>query len=248
MVALVGSLQSELGCPGDWQPECAQTRLQPVAGSPGVFRGTFDVPAGPFEYKVALNGSWDENYGAGGAPGGSNIPLEAPGGPLTFTYDHATHVISDDAPVVLGRERAAHWLRRGLFAWDAPDAASYRLHVAPEGGLEVVDGTIPGDSYALTPSDAPVPGDFPHLAALDTFELSAAGAARRARAAHRPAHRRRLRRRRRARRRHRRADPRRARRPLRERGARAARADLARPHAQARGVGADGQGRPARPR
>ena len=176
VVALVGSLQSELGCPGDWQPECAQTRLQPVAGSPGVFRGTFDVPAGPFEYKVALNGTWDENYGAGGAPGGSNIPLEAPGGPITFTYDHATHVISDDAPVVLGRVRAAHWLRRGLFAWDAPDAASYRLHVAPEGGLEVVDGTIPGDSYAAdarparrcratsrtwppsTPSSCPRPG------------------------------------------------------------------------------------------
>src|SRR5919108_230378 len=109
VVALVGSLQSELGCPGDWQPECVQTRLPPVDGSPGMFRGTFDVPAGPFEYKVALNGSWDENYGAGGVPGGSNIPLSAPGGPLTFTYDHRTHVISDDAPGVLGSERAAHW-------------------------------------------------------------------------------------------------------------------------------------------
>ena len=121
VVALVGSLQSELGCPGDWQPECAQTRLQPVAGSPGVFRGTFDVPAGAFEYKVALNGSWDENYGAGGAPGGANIALNAPGGELTFTYDHATHVISDSTPVVLGRRKAAHWLRRGLLAWEAPD-------------------------------------------------------------------------------------------------------------------------------
>jgi pullulanase-type alpha-1,6-glucosidase len=173
VVALVGSLQSELGCPGDWQPECAATRLEPVAGT--VFRGTFDVPAGAFEYKVALNGSWDENYGAGGSPGGANIPLSAPGTPLTFTYDHATHVISDDAPVVLGSERAAHWLRRGLLAWDAPDAASYRLHAAPEGGLEAVDGSIPGDSYALTHVETPVPGDFPHLAALETFELSAAG-------------------------------------------------------------------------
>ena len=88
-VALVGSLQSELGCPGDWQPECPQTRLQPVAGSPGVFRATFDVPAGSYEYKVALNNSWDENYGAGGVPGGANIPITAPGGPVTFTYDHA---------------------------------------------------------------------------------------------------------------------------------------------------------------
>jgi pullulanase-type alpha-1,6-glucosidase len=175
VVALVGSLQSELGCPGDWQPECMQTRLAPVDGSPGVFRGTFDVPAGPFEYKVALNGSWDENYGAGGAPGGANIPLAAPGGSLTFTYDHATHVIRDSAPVVLGRERAAHWLRRGLLAWDAPEAASYRLYAAPEGGLEVQDGAIVGgDSFPLTPVDTPVPDDFPHLAALDTFELSAA--------------------------------------------------------------------------
>ena len=110
-VALVGSLQSELGCPGDWQPECPQTRLQPVAGSPGVFRATFDVPAGNYEYKVALNNSWDENYGAGGAPGGANIPITAPGGPVTFTYDHATHVITDDTPRPLAAERGAHWLR-----------------------------------------------------------------------------------------------------------------------------------------
>ncbi len=176
VVALVGSLQSELGCPGDWQPECVQTRLQPVAGSPGVFRGTFDVPAGAFEYKVALNNSWDENYGAGGAAGGANIALDAPGGELTFTYDHATHVIGDDAPVVLGRQKAAHWLRRGLLAWEAPEAATYRLHTAPEGGLELQDGAIVGgDSYPLTPVDTPVPDDFPHLAAFDTFELSEAG-------------------------------------------------------------------------
>ena len=92
-MALVGSLQSELGCPGDWQPECPQTRL---TRDGDVFKATFDVPAGNYEYKVALNNSWDENYGAGGAPSGANIPLTAPGGPVTFTYDPATHVISDD--------------------------------------------------------------------------------------------------------------------------------------------------------
>ena len=92
-VALVGSLQSELGCPGDWQPECAATRLQPVAGSPGLFRATFDVPAGSYEYKVALNDSWDENYGAGGAPGGANIAITAPGGAdhLHLRPRHARH-------------------------------------------------------------------------------------------------------------------------------------------------------------
>jgi pullulanase-type alpha-1,6-glucosidase len=174
-VTLVGSLQSELGCPGDWQPECVATGLAPVAGAPGVFRGTFDVPAGGFEYKVALNGSWDENYGAGGAPGGANIPLTAPGGQVTFTYDHATHRITDDLPRALGAERAAHWLRRGLLAWQPAPAASYRLYYAPDGGMTVQDGAVVGAAavYDLTPSTAGVPADFPHLAAYATFALPA---------------------------------------------------------------------------
>ena len=171
-VALVGSLQSELGCPGDWQPECPQTRLQPVDGSPGLFRATFDVPAGAYEYKVALNNSWDENYGAGGAPGGANIALSAPGGSVTFTYDHATHVISDDLPRPVGAERGAHWLRAGVIAWDLPDdrdGLSYRLHWAPDGGLTAEDGAIVGgSSFPLELDAAGLPArvreQYPHLA------------------------------------------------------------------------------------
>ena len=71
-VALVGSLQSELGCPGDWQPECAATEL--TLGTDGVWRGDFTVPAGSWEYKVALNDTWDVNYGAGAAAGGGTSP------------------------------------------------------------------------------------------------------------------------------------------------------------------------------
>ena len=173
-VALVGSLQSELGCPGDWQPECEQTRLQPVDGSPGVYRATFDVPAGAHEYKVALDGSWDENYGAGGAPGGANLPLSAPGGSVTFTYDHATHVISDSVPRPLAAERGAHWLRAGLIAWDG-EATTYRLHVAPEGGLSAEGGAIAGESFPLTRDPAGLPADvraqFPHLAGYGALRL-----------------------------------------------------------------------------
>jgi pullulanase-type alpha-1,6-glucosidase len=187
-VALVGTLQSELGCPGDWQPECPQTRLAPVAGSPGRFRARFDLPAGAYEYKVALNNSWDENYGAGGAPGGGNIALTAPGGPLTFTYDHATHVISDDLPRPVGSERGAHWLRRGVIAWDLPDERegfSYRLHWAPRGGLTAEDGAISGGSsfpLALDPAGLPAGAreQFPHLAAYEALRLPRA-ARRRAR-------------------------------------------------------------------
>ncbi len=81
-------------------------RPLPDAGSPGVFRATFDVPAGGYEYKVALNGLWDENYGAGGSPGGANIALHSVGDPITFTYDHATHVIADDTPKKPAASRA----------------------------------------------------------------------------------------------------------------------------------------------
>jgi pullulanase-type alpha-1,6-glucosidase len=178
-VALVGSLQAELGCPGDWQPECPQTRLQPVEGSPGVFQATFNVPEGSYEYKVALNNSWDENYGSGGASGGANIPITAPGGAVTFTYDHSTHVISDDTPKALGGERGAHWLRTGVIAWQPPAGAqTYRLHYAPEGGLRIENGAIAGGgSVALTRDAAGLPADvraeFPHLASYAALVLSA---------------------------------------------------------------------------
>ena len=171
-VTLAGSLQSELGCPNDWAPECAQTHLQPVGG--GVFRATFDLPAGDYAYKAALNGSWTENYGAGGAPGGGDIPLSAPGGPVTFTYDHATHVISDNVPKKPGAEQGAHWLRRGVIAWDVPEgAASYRLHVAPRGGLELVDGAIAGRSYPLEPGELrpALAAKYPHLASYTGLDV-----------------------------------------------------------------------------
>ena len=183
-VALVGSLQSELGCPGDWQPECAATRLQPVAGSRRPVPGRRSTcRPGNYEYKVALNNSWDENYGAGGAPGGANIPLTAPGGPVTFTYDHHTHVISDDVPRSLQAERGAHWLRTGVIAWRPPAGAqTFRLHSAPEGGLAVAGGAITGGSSVPLELDAAgLPADvraqFPHLASWSSLRLSSAAQA-----------------------------------------------------------------------
>ena len=90
---LVGSLQSELGCAGDWDPGCLATVLQPGAGTTYRLVGT--LPAGSYEFKVALNGSWSENYGAGGVQGGANLPLVLAGpAALVFTYDDDTHHIA----------------------------------------------------------------------------------------------------------------------------------------------------------
>jgi hypothetical protein len=47
-VTIAGSLQSELGCPGDWQPECAATNLTPDTDD-GVWQATFTVPTGDWE-------------------------------------------------------------------------------------------------------------------------------------------------------------------------------------------------------
>ena len=60
-VTLAGSLQSELGCASDWQPTCSTTFLQKNGD---LWVGAFTVPAGSWQYKVAIDGAWTENYGA----------------------------------------------------------------------------------------------------------------------------------------------------------------------------------------
>jgi glycosidase len=98
-VTLMGSLMSELGCTdgpdvdgsADWDPDCTATDMTRV-GDTTAFQLTGTLPAGDYEFKVRLNGSWDENYGVNGAPNGNNYPLHlAVSTPLVFSYDHATH-------------------------------------------------------------------------------------------------------------------------------------------------------------
>ncbi len=100
-VVVAGDLQSALGCPGDWQPDCADTALSLDEAS-GLYSATYDLPAGEYQYKVAVGGSWDESYGQGGVPGGENLTTTHAGGPITFWYDPATHYLTDTAtaPVI----------------------------------------------------------------------------------------------------------------------------------------------------
>jgi len=91
-VTVAGSLNQAMGCAEQWQPSCSQAMLTRDPAD-DVWRLTVDLPAGTYEYKAAINGSWDENYGEGGVRNGSNIVLEHPGGSVTFEYDNATHVL-----------------------------------------------------------------------------------------------------------------------------------------------------------
>ncbi|GAB3989308.1 hypothetical protein GCM10029978_114070 [Actinoallomurus acanthiterrae] len=94
-VTLAGSLQSEIGCGGDWDPACANSRLS-FDTTDGQWHGTFTLPAGDYEWKIAINDSWTENYGVGGAAGGENLKLAVPAGgaEYRFTWNQVTHVPS----------------------------------------------------------------------------------------------------------------------------------------------------------
>lgn len=95
IVVLPGSFQVPLGCASWWDPACDKTRLTYDAAE-NVYKGIFAIPAGSWEYKVALNHSWNENYGLGGVQGGSNIPLNlAYPATIEFTYDPVTHLVRE---------------------------------------------------------------------------------------------------------------------------------------------------------
>jgi hypothetical protein len=94
-VTVAGDLQSEIGCPGDWNPACAASHLA-FDDSDGQWHGTFRLPAGTYQWKVAINDAWTENYGEGGASGGGNLTLNVPAGGATyrFSWNQVSHVPS----------------------------------------------------------------------------------------------------------------------------------------------------------
>ena len=162
LMTVPGSYQSEVGCAGDWDPACLATVLLDMDGD-GIATFTATVPAGSYEAKVAHGLSWSENYGAGGTPGGANLPFTAPGGkPVTFSYEIATHLLSiavTDAPLAGLGTWQAQWVDAGTLAWPAslvPAGAdraslSWALHHAPDASLGVVDGAVSGgEQLALT--------------------------------------------------------------------------------------------------
>lgn len=96
LVNIPGTLQPQLGCPGEWQPDCPASALV-LDEQAGIFERAFELTAGSYEYKVAINGSWAENYGGFADPGGPNIPLTLTADrTVTFLYDPASKWVMDD--------------------------------------------------------------------------------------------------------------------------------------------------------
>ncbi|WP_284981264.1 glycosidase [Arthrobacter sp. efr-133-TYG-118] len=91
-VAIAGDFNTILGAPEDWAPQYDEVQMK-FNSRRKVWTLAATLPAGFYTYKIALNRSWDENYGAFGARDGANHELQHDGGKVTFTYDHATRDI-----------------------------------------------------------------------------------------------------------------------------------------------------------
>ncbi|WP_251038135.1 pullulanase [Paenibacillus albidus] len=104
-VVLAGDLQAAIsagaGNPADnWNPDAAATQMSDLGGGYYAFTGT--LPAGVYEYKVALNGTWDESYGYANytnpqgkeKDGNIQITLDAEK-QVTFYYNEFTRKIAD---------------------------------------------------------------------------------------------------------------------------------------------------------
>lgn len=97
-VNLAGSLEGEAtgGACGDWDPGCPASAFSSQGNGVYLFNAA-SILAGSYEYKVAINGSWTENYGANFQQDGPNIALNlASTRSVRFYYDHKTHYIADN--------------------------------------------------------------------------------------------------------------------------------------------------------
>ena len=174
-VTLPGTFQKSLGCSDNWQAQCLAPLLEPTGDGTYTY-STTALPEGDYEFKVAIGGSDNENYGQDGTVGGANYQFATKANKLvTFTYNSQTHkvdIASADAPVAGNGEQRAYWVTSNILAWptsllpegvtraqvlDGSAKLSYELVTAPEGGAGLSDGAVTGaTTTALT-----VAGDLP---------------------------------------------------------------------------------------
>ncbi|HST46749.1 pullulanase-type alpha-1,6-glucosidase [Jatrophihabitans sp.] len=184
IVTAAGSFQSELGCPADWSPDCLASWLQDPDGDGTYTFTTTAIPPGNYEVKATVGLSWDVNYGAGGVPGGANIPFEvsAAGESITFSFDSASHlltVLAGAAASVDLTTPTAYWLSRHYIGWALGAAAadrSYRLYYSRTGGLGVDEAGVTGGNYlplSYDPNGLPAAlrAKFPAQAALGALGI-----------------------------------------------------------------------------
>jgi pullulanase-type alpha-1,6-glucosidase len=150
-VSVPGTFGAQVGCQGDWQPECSQVQLT-RRSTDDVWSTTLTLKAGTYQYKTALDKTWAVSYGQGGASSGANISLTVPadGTRVTFYYDNTTHWTTTnlDGPVITaaGNFQAA----LGCPADWSPDCLRSWLEDPTGSGVYTFTTTsIPAGSYQV---------------------------------------------------------------------------------------------------
>ena len=92
-VALAGDFNTILGAPENWAPQYDEAQME-FDFLDQLWKKSAELPAGYYTFKIALNRSWTENYGAFGAFDGPNHELHHAGGTVTIRYNHATRDIT----------------------------------------------------------------------------------------------------------------------------------------------------------
>ncbi|GLX79457.1 alpha-1,6-glucosidase [Thalassotalea insulae] len=181
IATLAGNFQAQLGCPGDWQPECLRSWLQDADGDGLYSFTTTALTAGNYQVKVAHNESWQENYGANGAQNGANIDftVSIDNAPVTFTYQPDSHQLTIgssgfDANL---KQAKAYWLSEDTLAYDVPQNTTVTLHYSESAALTVTPDGLVGGEHITLQANGVIEGDiaekFRHLAGLPAFKISA---------------------------------------------------------------------------
>ncbi|HBY98165.1 MAG TPA: alpha-amylase, partial [Chloroflexi bacterium] len=147
-VTVAGSFESEVGCPGDWQPACATTHLN-YDTNDDVWQGSWAIPAGSYEYKAALNDRWDENYGLHAAQNGANSPLSfASPTSVKFYYDHKSHWVTDNQSSVIATVPGSFQSELGCSGdWDPGCLRSWLEDPDGDGIYRFATTALPVGSY-----------------------------------------------------------------------------------------------------
>jgi hypothetical protein len=92
-VAVAGDFNIILGAPENWAPQYDEAQME-FDFLDQLWKKSAELPAGFYTFKIALNRSWEENYGAYGAFDGPNHELHHAGGTVTIRYNHSTRDIT----------------------------------------------------------------------------------------------------------------------------------------------------------
>lgn len=93
-VVLSGDFDPLFGEAGHWSTDLRELQFvwEPTENA---WKQTLQLPAGTYQFKILVNGTWDENYGRFGVADGANHELHLLSDTsVTFTFDYATKDIT----------------------------------------------------------------------------------------------------------------------------------------------------------